>query len=274
MILDFDGTLADAEIEGRSFKEHFLEESARKLAMPLQSLKILYGRAEHKVKQDHTRAWVYQGVAVCTASDPYILPQVVMEDVLNYLASGKTRIPHDTDALQDLNKLLYDLFVYAYANKETAFREGAEATKGFLDALLPKHPAVIVSNSSTARITERLALLGDYTRMPLVGGASKFSIDHSFSETPEDVLLPGFGRPVLLRRKSYYDVLHGLQKTGFKPRNTLVLGGNYELDLALPELLGYRVMLMQTSFTPEHEMRYMQRKDALVTDYEGVLKRL
>jgi len=69
-----------------------------------------------------------------------------------------------------------------------------------------------------------------------------------------------FPRPVFLRREYYYRVLKNLEEEKeFKPENTIVIGDVYELDLALPQHLGYKVVLLETEFTPEYEKRFLRR---------------
>ena len=61
-------------------------------------------------------------------------------------------------------------------------------------------------------------------------------------------------RPLYLRRGKYFEVLRAIwEKTGATPSSTLVCGDLYELDLAMPALLGAHVQLVMREDTPEYE---------------------
>ena len=53
----------------------------------------------------------------------------------------------------------------------------------------------------------------------------------------------GLGRPVYLRRRSYWDIL-GKVTSGLEPGSVLVAGDIYELDLSLPQFMGMRAALL------------------------------
>jgi len=147
------------------------------------------------------------------------------------------------------------------------FRPGA---KQFLDELIGKYGVAIVTNSKTDSVEKKLKTLADYS-IPIIGNAKKYVIDQTMDNVPESVNLEGFPRPVLLRRRNYKEILDK-----FDPEKTVVVGDIYELDLALPEFLGFKVIQMATDNTPEYEIEYHKTKpnNLYAQNYDEILKNL
>ena len=71
--------------------------------------------------------------------------------------------------------------------------------------------------------------------------------------------LPGLRRPVLLRRRLYFDALERLRggaDVGWE--DVVVVGDIFELDLCLPLAMGARVGLFANEFTPQYEVDYLR----------------
>jgi hypothetical protein len=92
----------------------------------------------------------------------------------------------------------------------------------------------------------------------VTGSAKKYVLDNDWIGVPESLQLPGLDRPVLLRRKLYFDTLDRLrQAEGADWADVVVVGDIFELDLCLPLALGARVGLMVNRFTPVWEQQYL-----------------
>jgi hypothetical protein len=122
----------------------------------------------------------------------------------------------------------------------------------------------IVTNSDTHAVAGKLEALdrdapGAGWLVPRVrGGARKFDIDDSWTGVASDLSIPGLSRPVLLRRRSYYDILETIVRTaGAGFGELIVVGDVFELDLALPLALGARVGLVASPRTPSYERAFV-----------------
>ncbi len=129
-----------------------------------------------------------------------------------------------------------------------------------------KYETHVITNSSTDHVAKELQKVG-FPEERVIGNARKFVIDQEWNQMHEAVKIPGFPRPVMLRRKDYWNVL---QKLGTSHRGTTVLGDIYEMDLALPDYLGMRIIKMSNSPELIHEDNYLKEnpRGAVVTDLE------
>jgi len=130
-----------------------------------------------------------------------------------------------------------------------------------IEALLKKKIKVaFISNSDKTKIENRIQDLFHKTphkkdQIQVFGGAEKFLVKELLVDSPVnaaqraqfDQLVPGIridgvGRPIYLRRGSYFEALCATQ---FPIGETLVVGDIWELDLAMPAALGAHVHLIQ-----------------------------
>jgi FMN phosphatase YigB (HAD superfamily) len=275
VILDFDGTVTDINVESKPYLKEFAAIFARKICAPYGGLNSLFESARKAISADPARGWVEKGKIVGPASaDNYMLNTVAYWDVLQQLKSEKAKslfaykmelLP--SDAKEDEN-LLQELHHSAYLSAKICFREGA---KDFVEKLVAGFFVTILTNSKTDAVIRKLSYLGNYSKKILIkGDAKKYSLDDSFTEVPESAQPEGFPRPVFLRRKQYKKAL---DETGLQPHNTAVVGDVYEFDLALPEYLGYRTILLETQATQPYEATYLKTKknSFLAQDYNQVL---
>ena len=160
------------------------------------------------------------------------------------------RLPPDQESMEIM---LQELFRQSYPSAGTVFRDGA---KEFLDDLAGLYPTTIVTNAQTRSVEEKLQRLGRNS-IPIIGNAQKYVIDDAVTDIPESVKLEGFPRPVLLRRGNYRQILGG-----FDPEATVIVGDIYELDLALPEWLGFQVIQLVTPSTPAYEVEHNDRNSS------------
>ena len=255
VVLDFDGTFTDSEVEGAPFAEVFpkyLQEAASASA----ELFALWPAAMAAVTRESPElGWMMNGVAAAPAdADPYVRCSMAAHKVLDQLglyADGAAR-----------SSLLQQVYKRAYAESIIAFRPGAAAA---LQAVIARGvPVVVVTNSSTSHVRYKVDQLGlqDPASVEVIGDAMKFWVDpapvgHSeFDDLPLSQTVDGLERPVYLRRNKYYQTLQKLwTKHRASPASTLVCGDIYELDLALPAALGSKVVLMRRSNTYDFELQ-------------------
>lgn len=258
LILDFDGTMTDAEREGAPFREGYLEDLATLTELPLGSVKEAAARFEAEVAANPSaHGWLFNGRIVAPASvDPYLRMMPVARKILDEAGAFTS----DADRTRLLDGILYK---YNYQKTRTAFREGAGA---FLRAMGARADVVtcVVTNSHTEPVQGKIRLLdeaegGTAWLLPSVyGRARKYVLDDSFTAVPEALELPGLSRPVLLRRRAYFEVLDGLrQRHGLAWSDVRVCGDIFELDLSLPLALGASVALIANPHTPLYERAYL-----------------
>ncbi len=257
IVLDFDGTMTDAEAEAGPFREGYLDDIATLAGLPRAEVEALAARFDAEVAAHPEReGWRFYGHIVAPATvDPYLRIMPVARRILD--AAG---------VLQDevVRTRLLDgvLYKHNYPRTRTVFRPGAA---DLLQALLPRS-AWVVTNSHTEAVAHKIALLDATVDGTLAawqgrvrGRARKYELDADWQGAPASMALPGLPRPVLLRRRAYFEVLDGLRRgAGLDWSEVCVVGDIFELDLALPWALGARVGLLANAHTPPWERAFFQ----------------
>ncbi len=261
LVLDFDGTMTDAEAEGAPFREGYLQDVAVLSGLPIDEVSSLAQRFEAEVAANpDAHGWLFHGHIVAPAAvDPYLRIMPVARKIFDHAGA----FPSEADRTRLLDGILYK---YNYQKTRIAFRNGAKEAL----ARLSGTQTWVVTNSHTEAVRQKVAALGaDWLVERVHGRAQKYAIDPAFDAVPESLALPGLSRPVLLRRKSYFDVLEGLRKAaGASWGEVLVVGDIFELDLSLPLSMGARVGLVVNDFTPAYERAYVEAhpRGTLVTN--------
>lgn len=274
VVLDFDGTCT---VVDRSLSQRFLQTYRDAvLAEPCLrglDLRDAWDRTEAFVRSQSPRlSWRLGVWETCPAApDPFILASATAElmleeqgllDTIAQPAVEATCSADGTLAVQPvaavkLRDRMYPWYSHAYASCEAQPRpELVHVLRGLLALGVTVR---VVSNSDGAKVTAWLrrhvpAEVMDQVRV--FGAASKFSIRVPrfagvhvplFQSLPVDEPGQSLGRPVLLKRGNYLDVLDRdvWQQEADAPQQTLVCGDIYELDLALPAWLGCHVHLVQ-----------------------------
>lgn len=255
VVLDFDGTLTDADAHAPAF----LAASRRALAARLGWDEATSRREWEQVGAHVTAlppeaAWTVDGLEACPANaDPYLTANSVVRRLL---------AAHSALTGAELAASVLDVHRTAYERVAPPFRPDA---RELLEALSGGGMRVsVVTNSRTGmveRLLDSLAFRG--RRNVLVrGDAAKFSVgtggleDPRLEALPPAVEWPELARPVRLRRGRYFAVLAALwRETETDAGSTLVVGDNFELDLAMPAALGAHVHLALRASTMPHEER-------------------
>jgi FMN phosphatase YigB (HAD superfamily) len=259
LVLDFDGTVTDAEAEGAPFRAGYLEDLATLTGLDFGLVEALAVRFAAEVDAAADReGWVFLGRVVAPATvDPYLRMMPVARRILDYAGA----FLNEADRTRLLDGILYK---YNYQKTHIAFRPAA---RDVLLALQPE-PLWVVTNSHTEAVQAKIRALGvrpdgGNDLLPLservIGRARKYMLDDSWVDVPESMSLPGLARPVLLRRRAYYEVLDRLRlAAGAEWADITVVGDIFELDLALPLAAGARVGLLANAHTPAWERAYLR----------------
>ncbi len=264
VVLDFDGTFTRVDDEAIPFLVEYRAGLAALLGQPIDEA---WEQARRTIEASPDRfGWEHEGRIVAPShADPYILATTIAQLLLREHGGD----PRATEGL----------YREAYGKATTVFRPDARAV---VEAVLAAQvPVFVVTNSRTTDVVAKIARLGaaGSERLEVRGDACKWMLapssraDARFEAIPEELRLPGLERPILLRRGRYFDALAALwDETGARPETTLVCGDLYELDLALPALLGARVHMVGRPSTPAYERDAVERAGGTFsTELSGLL---
>ncbi|MCP4868527.1 MAG: hypothetical protein GY898_07390 [Proteobacteria bacterium] len=258
LVLDFDGTLTDAELEGKPFRAGYLGDLAALTGAPRDEIEQLADGFEQTILEAGGRyGWDFGGRIVAPASvDPYLRIMPVARMVFDHYGA----FPSAEDRSRLLDGILYK---YNYPKSGVNFRPGAFELLSSLEG----SPSWIVTNSATLPVQAKVRTLAEQSDKPgsldwlverVHGFGKKYVIDDAWNGAPEAMYLDGLDRPVLLRRSKYFDVLDELRASVDAAWSDLtVVGDIFELDLALPLHLGARVGLVTSRFTPPWEREFL-----------------
>lgn len=266
IVLDFDGTLTDADAHAPAFYEASGQELALRLGWDDSTLRREWQRARAVVAGlPSTAAWMVDGRGVCPATaDPYLIANSVTQLLFSEHRPGLGSAALTAGVLE--------VHRAAYQRVPPPFRPEARSVLEELCA--GGYGMRVVTNSHTQAVAGMLDSLSFRGRDQVVvrGDAGKFLIcdsaapDARFESLPEVAEWPGVGRPIHLRRGRYSDLLRTTwEETGTDPASTLVVGDVFELDLAMPAALGTHVHLVTRAGTMPHEehlARMLARGDA------------
>lgn len=259
LVLDFDGTMTDAEAEGRPFRDGYLEDLCALVGRPAGDPEVMaiVEQAEADLiaaPAAHPFLWMGRPVAPATV-DPYLRMVPVAHRILDRFEV----MPSALDRGRLLGGVLYK-YNYAKTLGHPVFRPGAA------DVLrrVAEHDVWIVTNSDTHAVAGKVAAL-DREAPGVVkltarvrGYARKFDIDDSWGGVAAELAVPGLERPVLLRRRAYHAILQEiLDAAGATFEDLVVVGDIFELDLAMPLALGARVGLVVSPHTPPYERAFV-----------------
>src|SRR5688572_5755776 len=276
LVLDFDGTMTDAEAAGRPFRDGYLDDLATLVGRRPGDAEIaeIADAVERELADrpgDVPFVWMGRAVAPATV-DPYLRMVPIAHRVLDRFGA----FPGADDRGRLLGGVLYK-YNYAKTLGLPVFRAGA----GDVLRALAGREAFVVTNSDTEAVAGKLAKLDQITPgagwlAPRVrGGARKFEVDDAWDGVPAELAVPGLARPVLLRRRTYHDQLaRCLAAAGGASWAELVVCGDiFELDLALPLALGARIALVAGPRTPgyERELVATHPRGCVITDLAELL---
>ena len=259
LVLDFDGTMTDAEAEGRPFRDGYLEDLCCLVGKPIGDPSVIAIAEEVEAElaaapADHPFLWMGRAVAPATV-DPYLR----MVPIAHRILDNFDVMPSAVDRGRLLGSVLYK-YNYAKTLGHPVFRDGA----GDVLRALASTETYVVTNSDTHAVAGKIAQL-DRDAPGVVklttrvrGQARKFDVDDAWSGVDAEMSLPGLSRPVLLRRRMYHDILKSvLDASGATFGDLIVIGDIFELDLAMPLALGARVGLVVSSHTPAYERAFV-----------------
>lgn len=272
IILDFDGTFTDVELESAPFVEAYLKRACEVVGVDITSE---WNIAQNKIRTAPGEyGWTYGGHIVAPGNaDPYLRATVSMNMIFD-----QRDMLLDNDARTDV---LQNLYFETYPKAATAFRPEA---KEIVETLLESgKPIYVVTNSATEAVQAKLDRLAPRgaERLTVHGYAKKYVVTETespgpdFDALPKELRVDGLRRPVFLRRGHYYDLLRQLWKeTDTSPDKTFIAGDIYELDLAMPSALGVHTHLVESVNTASFERTAVaEDKNATIGSLGAALER-
>jgi hypothetical protein len=274
LVLDFDGTMTDAEAEGRPFRDGYLDDLCTLVGRPVGDQEVLALAAEvetelERAPASHPFLWMGRAVAPATV-DPYLRMVPIAHRILDRWDAMKDAV----DRSRLLGSVLYK-YNYAKTLGHPVFRAKAGETL----RTLAGSPTWIVTNSDTHAVAGKIALLDRdvpgvaWLTSRVRGYAKKFDVDDSWQGAPESLDVPDLARPVLLRRREYFTKLKQiLDEANATFAELVVVGDIFELDLAMPLALGARVGLVTSPRTPAYERAFVEShpRGALIDDLASI----
>ena len=243
LILDFDGTLTDVDKNFHIYEARFAEVFSEDRGISRQEISALLEDAKNKIKSDPLRGWEKNGVIVAPAIvDPFVFNAVAYQDICQNMGVE----PEVRDGL------LQQCYREAYKILPTTFREGIES---FFSEVEERYDPFVVTNSDPNHVARELESIG-LKDVRVIGDAKKFLVDQNWNEVPVSMQPQGFPRAVMLRKAHY---ARALANIGAQPQDTTVMGDIYELDLALPDYLRMKTVLMVKDCTPDYEIAHVSK---------------
>jgi hypothetical protein len=251
--------MTDAEAEGRPFRDGYLEDLAMLVGLAPDDAAVRQIADEVEAEllaapASHAFMWMGRPVAPATV-DPYLRMVPIAHRILDRYGA----IPSADDRGRLLGSVLYK-YNYAKTLGHPVFRPGAGA---MLETLAGSR-TWIVTNSDTHAVAGKVAALDReapgvaWLTSRVRGFARKFDVDDTWTGAPGEMTIPGLERSVLLRRRSYYDILRDvLAEAESSFEELVVVGDIFELDLAMPLALGARVGLVTSERTPAYERAFV-----------------
>ena len=150
IVLDFDGTITDAEAEGAPFRAAYLDDLALLAGLSREEVEAMAVEVEADVAANAAaEGWIWDGAIVAPATvDPYLRMMPVARRILDY--AGAFRDPTERGRL--LEGVLYK---HNYRLTRLAFRPGAATVLPALAAA----GAVVVTNSHTEAVQAKIRAL-------------------------------------------------------------------------------------------------------------------
>jgi len=275
-IIDFDGTVTDAEKESEGANVSYNDKLAKEIGIGVYELVEMFESAYKEVlSKPGLYGWEVNGLIVAPAiSDPYVLHGVAAGLVIERLRQQGVQslnLPNENQVSSLLNRMYKE----SYPDSGTHFKPGA---KEFINDLKTHgHPVIVTNSEGDAVMTKLNGLLGVGHELKLVPDAKKYIVDLSWERIEESLSpTPHFPRPVFVRRPNYHGAIGGLND----PRRAI--GDIYELDLVLPQSMGLTTVLVTVPIsslgelsprTPNWERDYYQNhpNGFMVEALEGII---
>lgn len=256
VVLDLDDTLTIASRGLPRAIAAIADGLARLTKTPLARVKhmlyIAIERQKRLVERQPTRGVMIDGRIVAHAKGGALLS---LFPPLRHVLGSVLGFEKNPAKQEGIIRLLIRL---AYRESTLVWRSGAAELIETLYHERRRLPAYVVTESAVDSSRNKLAQLAPEPAPEWVqwamrnarGDAGKMHIDDGWDYVPDQLVVPGMKRGVMLRRPRYFAALDQLRKQHGLPWDKVVaVGDNFEAELALPLAAGCRVVLLRKSGT-------------------------
>lgn len=226
IIFDYDGTLNDISLRANNIVNQIFEKFTNQFSVDKDYLIENFNSLKNKIiKNDVNYPFRYNNELSCYCEDEFILNNVCFDKVLiNEYYQYSLKFEKSSELVSK-----------AYENTKPIFSKGLEY---FLDNN-NYEKIYVVSNSPTKNIKKELGILGE--KLTIIGNAKKYFINSCFKTKNDYIIIDN--RIVNLNRTFYKNILKN-----FNPKETIVVGDNFSMDLALPLSMDFEVSLVKNDF--------------------------
>jgi FMN phosphatase YigB (HAD superfamily) len=251
VVLDFDGTLTNVDIEAIPFVEGFKNDLSNVLKINRLELDSSWNKVQSLMESNPSAyGWIINGMMIAPAyADPLVMSTAIAQILFKDFGFNDE---------QNISKTLDTLFQNNYGKSDISFKEDADS---FLTDLKKNIPCCIITNSKTDNVIKKISKLpSTHSDIPVFGDAKKYIVNPDWQTTfSSEVSKFGFNRPLFTRRQKYYEKLKNILETNAVPAEKVVVVGDiYELDLLLPEMIGMHTILAPREKTPLFEIKAVQ----------------
>ena len=262
IILDFDGIFTDLQAMWPQADALIEKRFCELMHLPLDTIKELMSHALSKVSNEEGSIHLHHGKDCGLANADLFSRQIkVMQYVMQWVYENQKLRPPEYSLLHindtsSRDTLIETLFQDFYSNIDCIPHKGITE---FLTVACSRWKTAVVSSSPTHQIKKKMMQAGitPPESMLVYGDTQKHVVRPYTLDIPLVLSAKQEPRPPQLHRPHYFKVLKGLEHKGFHPKNTAIVGDNFEFDLALPDYLDYTIVLVESPWTPEHERRYL-----------------
>ncbi len=283
IVSDVSGTITDLEEGAVEFNRRFVVALARAIQVPTEDVVMEVEVAMQAMDADpDLNGWQVGNEIVAPATaDPYVRMRAAVELVLDRhgLMLNHPRREGWLDRI----------FEQARKGTPTVFKPGALSYLALMDqhhgafmcngeastvqSFFQQFAEVVSSQAGLALLQEEFRAADEETRRDVLamlerssgrvhGEACRQMVEPMFQVCDAELSIPGLGRPVLLHRGRYFQLLRQLmQQVGVNWDHLWVVGDIFEFDLAMPWALGANVVMIDNGVMPDYERAWLATQE-------------
>ena len=226
IIMDYDGTATNNHERAGMVLKYILKKFSDEYNVNFDFLEKKHCLAKEELKKNDVKyPYVKLNEIVCYCEDELIIDELSLTKIMNdhcyqYFRTFQLKNPM--------------IFSEAYEKTTPFFVEGlADFLKKNMDNLC------VVSNVSNEKISEEIMSLG--LEPVVIGNARKHHVNPRLKGIKERILIGE--RTINIDRPFYRTILEN-----FNPEESIVVGDNFSMDLALPLSMGFDVALVKNEY--------------------------
>ena len=268
ILTDFDGTLTNIQNEYEALIE-IIDKRIENKHFPVDAYKRLYHQALEEIHKDFTAyGWPDHDRITAYSDEDLFMNIIAGMKLVDQWLKNKPEYANLLEILESQNTSLMEISEYGYfilntkpiGPHNTAVPDAVKTIQTLLDH---GHEVVVVSNSPSDRIIQKLSYAGLNASIPELAPSAALKVrgnaaKYRLGETP---VIQSYVRQIDINRPVYKKLLA-------EEKPDIVIGDVFSLDLALPCYLTQthpdfsktKVLLMQQPYTPEWAIDAIQQQ--------------